>query len=98
MKIDQNKLKGCQSVVYFSNFFNSNGTITFIANSDAAIVQGLIALMLKVFSEKKPQEIIDTDINFLEKIGLEEHLSSTRKNGLSSLIKSIKSAAKSKLL
>ena len=98
LKIDQNKLKGCQSVVYFSNFFNGNGTITFIANSDAAIVQGLIALMLKVFSEKKPQEIIDTDINFLEKIGLDEHLSPTRKNGLSSLITSIKSTAKSKLV
>ena len=97
LKIDENKLKGCQSVVYFSNFLNDNGTITFIANSDAAIVQGLIALMLKVFSEKKPQEIIDTDINFLEKIGLDEHLSPTRKNGLSSLITSIKSAAKSKL-
>ena len=98
LKIDQNKLKGCQSVVYFSNFFNVNGTITFIANSDAAIVQGLIALMLKVFSEKKPKEIIDTDMNFLEKIGLDEHLSPTRKNGLSSLITSIKSAAKSKLV
>ena len=98
LKIDQNKLKGCQSVVYFSNFFNSNGTITFVANSDAAIVQGLIALMLKVFSEKKPQEIIDTNINFLEKIGLDEHLSPTRKNGLSSLITSIKNAAKSKLV
>ena len=98
LKIDQNKLKGCQSVVYFSNFFNDDETITFIANSDAAIVQGLIALMLKVFSEKKPQEIIDTDINFLEKIGLDEHLSPTRKNGLSSLITSIKSTAKSKLV
>ena len=98
LKIDKNKLKGCQSVVYFSSFFNDNGTITFIANSDAAIVQGLIALMLKVFSEKKPKEIIDTDMNFLEKIGLDEHLSPTRKNGLSSLITSIKSAAKSKLV
>ncbi len=97
LKIDQNKLKGCQSVVYFSKFFNDNGTITFVANSDAAIVQGLIALMLRVFSEKKPQEIIDTDMNFLEKIGLDEHLSPTRKNGLSSLITSIKSVAKSKL-
>ena len=98
LKIDQNKLKGCQSVVYFSNLYNDNGTITFIANSDAAIVQGLIALMLKVFSEKKPQEIIDTDINFLEKIGLDEHLSPTRKNGLSSLITSIKNVANSKLV
>ena len=64
----------------------------------AAIVQGLIALMLKVFSEKKPQEILDTDISFLKQIGLDEHLSPTRKNGLSSLVSSIKNAAKIKLV
>ena len=98
LKIDENKLRGCQSVVYFSNSYNDDGTITFMANSDAAIVQGLIALMLKVFSEKKPQEILDTDISFLEQIGLDEHLSPTRKNGLSSLVSSIKNAAKIKLV
>ena len=98
LKIDENKLRGCQSVVYFSNSYNDDGTITFIANSDAAIVQGLIALMLKVFSEKKPQEILDTDISFLKQIGLDEHLSPTRKNGLSSLVSSIKNAAKIKLV
>ena len=97
-KIDENKLRGCQSVVYFSNSYNDDGTITFMANSDAAIVQGLIALMLKVFSEKKPQEILDTDISFLKQIGLDEHLSPTRKNGLSSLVSSIKNAAKIKLV
>ena len=98
LKIDENKLKGCQSVVYFSNSFNSDGSITYMASSDAAIVQGLIALMLKVFSGKKPQEILDININFLEKIGLDEHLSPTRKNGLSSLISSIKNTAKLKLI
>ena len=98
LKIDNNKLRGCQSVVYFSNSYNDDGTITFMANSDAAIVQGLIALMLKVFSEKKPQEILDTDISFLKQIGLDEHLSPTRKNGLSSLVSSIKNAAKIKLV
>jgi len=98
LKIEENKLRGCQSVVYFSNTFNDDGTITFIANSDAAIVQGIIALMLKVFSEKKPQEILDTDITFLKEIGLDEHLSPTRKNGLSSLVTSIKNAAKIKLV
>ena len=98
LKIDENKLRGCQSVVYFSNSYNDDGTITFMANSDAAIVQGLIALMLKVFSEKKPQEILDTDISFLKQIGLDEHLSPTRKNGLSSLVSSIKNAAKIKLV
>ena len=98
LKIDENKLKGCQSVVYFSNTYNDDGTITFMANSDAAIVQGLIALMLKVFSEKQPQEILDVDISFLKQIGLDEHLSPTRKNGLSSLVSSIKNAAKIKLV
>ena len=98
LKIDENKLKGCQSVVYFSNSYNNDGSITFVANSDAAIVQGLIALMLKVFSGKKPQEILDININFLEKIGLNEHLSPTRKNGLSSLVSSIKNAAKLKII
>jgi len=97
LKIDDNKLKGCQSVVYFSYLFNSDGTIEYIANSDAAIVQGLIALMLKAFSNRKPQEIIDIDINFLQKIGLDEHLSPTRKNGLSSLVSSIKNVAQVKL-
>ena len=98
LKIDKNKLRGCQSVVYFSNTYNDDGTITFMANSDAAIVQGLIALMLKVFSEKQPQEILDVDISFLKQIGLDEHLSPTRKNGLSSLVSSIKNTAKIKLV
>ena len=98
LKIDENKLKGCQSIVYFSNIYNDDGTITFMANSDAAIVQGLIALMLKVFSEKQPQEILDVDISFLKQIGLDEHLSPTRKNGLSSLVSSIKNTAKIKLV
>ena len=97
LKVDKNKLKGCQSVVYFSSIENQDGTIKFLANSDAAIVQGLIALMLKAFSNRKPQEIIDIDINFLQKIGLDEHLSPTRKNGLSSLVSSIKNVAQVKL-
>ena len=97
LKTEKNKMKGCQSVVYFYKYYNDDGTITFLANSDAAIVQGLIALMLKVFSGKKPQEILDTNINFLEQIGLNDHLSPTRKNGLSSLVSSIKNSAKEKL-
>ena len=61
-------------------------------------MQGLIALMLKVYSGRKPQEILDIDTNFLEQIGLDEHLSPTRKNGLSSLISSIKNVAKLELV
>ena len=97
LKIEENKLRGCQSVVYFSHVVNDDDTLTFIANSDAAIVQGLIALMLRVFSGKSPQIILDTDLQFLKEIGLDEHLSPTRKNGLSSLVSSIKNAAKIKL-
>ena len=97
LKTEENKMKGFQSVVYFYKYYNEDGTITFLANSDAAIVQGLIALMLKVFSGKKPQEILDTNINFLEQIGLNDHLSPTRKNGLSSLVSSIKKSAQEKL-
>ena len=97
LKTEENKMKGCQSVVYFHKYYNQDGTITFLANSDAAIVQGLIAIMLKVFSGKKPQEILDTNINFLEQIGLNDHLSPPRKNGLSSLVSSIKNSAKEKL-
>ena len=97
IKTEENKMKGCQSVVYFYKHYNEDGTITFLANSDSAIVQGLIALMLKVFSGKKPQEILDTNLNFLEHIGLNDHLSPTRKNGLSSLVSSIKNAAQIKL-
>ena len=97
LKTEENKMKGCQSVVYFHKYYNEDGSITFLANSDAAIVQGLIALMLKVFSGKKPQEILDTNINFLEQIGLNDHLSPTRKNGLSSLVSSIKKSAQEKL-
>ena len=77
LKTEENKMKGCQSVVYFHKYYNEDGTITFLANSDAAIVQGLIALMLKVFSGKKPQEILDTNLNFLEQLGLNDHLSPT---------------------
>ena len=97
LKVDENKLKGCQSVVHFSFSDNSDGTINFIASSDAAIVQGLIALLIKVFSDRLPQDILDINLNFLEKIGLDEHLSPTRKNGLSSLVSSIKNAAILKL-
>tara|TARA_B110000091_G_scaffold154515_1_gene164524 strand:- start:247 stop:663 length:417 start_codon:yes stop_codon:yes gene_type:complete len=97
LKVDENKLKGCQSVVHFYFSDNNDGTINFIASSDAAIVQGLIALMIKVFSDRTPKDIININLNFLEKIGLDEHLSPTRKNGLSSLISSIKNAAKLKL-
>ncbi len=91
---DKYKLKGCQSTVYFVSKFNEDKTLSFKANSDAFIVRGLIALILKVFNNKSSSYILNTDLNFLKKIGLDQHLSVTRKNGLSSMIDKIKLEAK----
>ena len=93
MKKDEYKLKGCQSTVYFLTKENSNGTLKFLADSDAFIVRGLISILIEVFSDKTPKEILNTDINFLNEIGLQNHLSPTRKNGLSSMLKKIKQEA-----
>ena len=93
-KNDKYKLKGCQSKVYFVAIENSDGTLTFHANSDALIVQGLIAILLKIYSNKNPKEILRIDTSFLSKIGLDSHLSPTRKNGLSHIINAIYSEAK----
>ena len=96
-KNDEYKLKGCQSTVYFITKENPDGTLNFSANSDSFIVQGLIALLLKVFSNKQPSDILNTNINFLSTIGLENHLSPTRKNGLHSMIEKIRTEAKSRV-
>ncbi len=93
MKKDEYKLKGCQSTVYFLIKENSNGTLKFIADSDAFIVRGLISILIEAFSDKTPKEILNTDINFLNEIGLQNHLSPTRKNGLSSMLEKIKQEA-----
>ena len=92
-QIEENQLKGCQSVVYFTSMCDAGGRVHFSASSDAAIVQGLIALLLRVYSERPPQEILALSPDFLEKIGLDKHLSPTRKNGLASMVEAIKQAA-----
>ena len=86
-------LKGCQSVVYFGAETDSAGCIHFSASSDAAIVQGLISLLLKVYSGRQPREILTTGPEFLSEIGLDKHLSPTRKNGLASMVEAIKGHA-----
>jgi len=86
------RLRGCQSVVHFAAE-QSDGEITFHAGSDAAIVQGLIALLLRVYSGRTPAEIRDTEAEFLSEIGLDSHLSPTRKTGLASMLTAIKAAA-----
>ena len=93
LMVEDAKLRGCQSTVYFHYQKEKNNNIKFKASSDAAIVQGLIALLLRVYNNRKSQEILNTPIDFISKIGLNEHLSVTRKNGLSSMIKAIKNAA-----
>ncbi len=85
-------LPACQSVVHFAAE-TDNGEITFHAGSDAAIVQGLIALLLRVYSGRTAEEIRDTEATFLGEIGLDSHLSPTRKTGLASMLTAIKAAA-----
>jgi len=97
LMVDSNKLRGCQSTVYFVTNDNDDNTMSFQANSDAFIVQGLIALILKIFNNKTPHQIISTELIFLKKIGLDKHLSPTRKNGLSAMINKIKYEANRKL-
>ena len=86
-------LKGCQSAVYFGMETDSEGLVHFSASSDAAIVQGLIALLLRVYSGRQPSEILATEPEFLFEIGLDKHLSPTRKNGLASMVEAIKGHA-----
>ena len=89
LKNDNNLIKGCQSKVWL-NAELKNGKINFQADSEAIITKGIIAILLMVFNNKKPDQIIKSDISFIEKIGLKEHLSPNRANGLYSMIKQIK--------
>jgi cysteine desulfuration protein SufE len=88
VKIDKNKIEGCQSQVWISAKLE-NGKIIFTADSDAMIVKGLIALLLAVYSNHTPDEILLTPPDFIKKIGIDNHLSLTRKNGLGAMLKQI---------
>lgn len=88
-KVENNLIMGCQSRVWLqAEYIDSK--VVFEAESDAVIVKGIIALLIKVLSGRTPDEIINTDLYFIEKIGLKENLSSTRSNGLVSMIKQIR--------
>ena len=89
LKNDKNLIKGCQSKVWLHANF-SNGKINFLADSEAIITRGIIAILLLIFNNKTPDQIIKSDLAFIEKIGLKEHLSPNRANGLFSMIKQIK--------
>lgn len=82
-------IEGCQSKVWLYPSFN-DGIITFNADSDALITRGIVALLVRVFSGRTPDEIINADIYFIEKIGLRENLSPTRSNGLLAMMKQIR--------
>ncbi|QWX83734.1 SufE family protein [Cellulophaga sp. HaHaR_3_176] len=88
-KTDDNIIKGCQSKVWVHADLN-NKKLAFTADSDAIITKGIIAILIRAFSDQKPQDIIDADTEFIDEIGLKEHLSPTRANGLVSMIKQIK--------
>ncbi len=90
--VDENKIRGCQSQVWFVAE-QEDGRLTFRAISDAAIVSGLIALLLRIYSGRYPQDILDTPPNFIVALELEQHLSATRSNGLSSMLKAIRTFA-----
>jgi cysteine desulfuration protein SufE len=88
-KTEDNIIKGCQSKVWLHGELNGD-KVVFTADSDAILTKGIIALLLRVFSNFSPQEILDANTDFIDKIGLKEHLSATRANGLVSMIKQLK--------
>ncbi len=88
-KTDDNIIKGCQSKVWLYAELKNN-KIVYSADSDAILTKGIVAILLRVFSNHTPQEILDADTLFIDEIGLKEHLSPTRANGLVSMIKQLK--------
>ena len=91
-RIADNKIRGCQSQVWFVAS-EHDGRLEFRAISDAAIVSGLIAMLLRIYSGRRPQEILDTPPDFVSALQLEAHLSPTRSNGLASMLKAIRNFA-----
>ena len=93
-KTEQNLIDGCQSRVWIVCDRGADGRLTFRAESDALIVKGIVSLVIRVFSGHTPQEILDTELYFIPRIGLTEHLSPTRSNGLLAMIRQIRNYAK----
>jgi cysteine desulfuration protein SufE len=88
-KTDENLIKGCQSKVWLQGQ-QAGDKIVFTADSDAILTKGIIAILIRAFSNQKAADILDADMDFIDAIGLKEHLSPTRANGLVSMIKNIK--------
>ena len=88
-KLDENKIKGCQSSVWL-HAYTEGGKIYFEADSDSTFVKGEIALLINVLSGRSPKEIVDAELKFIDEIGLKQHIAVTRANGLASMIKQMK--------
>jgi len=88
-KTPQNIIEGCQSRVWLNAFYE-NGIITFKGESDAILVKGIVSLLIQVLSGHTPDEVLNTELYFIDKIGLKEHLSPTRSNGLVAMVKQMK--------
>ncbi|SHH07087.1 Cysteine desulfuration protein SufE [Flavobacterium micromati] len=88
-KTESNIIKGCQSKVWLQGE-QTDDTIVFTADSDAILTKGIIAILIRTFSNQKASDILQADMDFIDEIGLKEHLSATRANGLVSMIKNIK--------
>ena len=95
-RADANRIKGCQSQVWMVAEANGD-RLRFRAISDAAIVSGLIALLLRIYSDRKPEDILGTPPDFVQALGLESHLSPTRSNGLASMLAAIRGFAQERL-
>lgn len=92
-KVPANLIEGCQSRVWISADRLPDGRIHFEADSDALIVKGIVSLLLRVLSDHTPREILDADLYFIDKIGLSDHLSPTRSNGLVAMVRQMKNYA-----
>lgn len=92
LKTDDHIIKGCQSRVWLASDYKE-GKILFRADSDAVIVKGLVSMLIRVLSNHTPEEILDAPLNFIDKIGMKQHLAQTRSNGLAVMVKQMKSYA-----
>lgn len=93
-KIPQHLIEGCQSRVWINADKTDEGKIVFTADSDAIIVKGIISMLIQVLSNQTPDDILNADLYFIDKIGLSEHLSPTRSNGLLAMVKQMRAYAK----
>lgn len=93
LKTPDRLIEGCQSRVWLDASLSPEGNVLYVADSDAIIVKGIISLLISVLSGHTPQEILDTDLRFIDEIGLSEHLSPTRSNGLVAMVKQMRAYA-----